>query len=246
MNVNLDQKYAEGYENDLTLREAYDFCEELMQGQGKSLYQDYMWERPYRFNVLYSADKETGGVLIPAIYYIRFCQEEFGLPILADVAESFQHLQVAFDRPTFSLVMRDSEAYSFFGHDLDVAEIIAEDIPLCSVETAIEGARKFIESGYVHDVLGLRFGYVVYGDPDLNWKKRIPSDEIETWYLVPSWVMDCYILQNPKVDELPEDPYINQITINAQTGEMTDYFDKSLSGGGDVRYKGFVSWEDVK
>ena len=36
------------------------------------------------------------------------------------------------------------------------------------------------------------------------------------------------------------------ITINAQTGEMLDRFDKSYKGRGDARYKGFVSWDDVK
>ena len=34
--------------------------------------------------------------------------------------------------------------------------------------------------------------------------------------------------------------------IDAQTGEMADYFDTSLYGRGDPRYKGFLSWEDVR
>lgn len=36
------------------------------------------------------------------------------------------------------------------------------------------------------------------------------------------------------------------MTINAQTGEMMDHFDKSLYKRGDARYKGVVTWEDVK
>ena len=36
------------------------------------------------------------------------------------------------------------------------------------------------------------------------------------------------------------------MTINAQTGEMMDHFDKSLYKRGDPRYKGFIPWDKVK
>ena len=36
------------------------------------------------------------------------------------------------------------------------------------------------------------------------------------------------------------------MTINAQTGEMINHFDKSLYGRGDGRYKGFIPWDKVK
>ena len=36
------------------------------------------------------------------------------------------------------------------------------------------------------------------------------------------------------------------MTINAQTGEMLDYFDRSYEGYGDARYKGFIPWDKVK
>ncbi len=245
MKVNLDEKYIEAYGNDLTLREAYDFCEEVMQGQGMSLYQDYMWEQPQYFEALYTADKDTGELLVPGMYAIRFCQKELDMPILTHAGTSFEQLQVAFDCPFFNFQIRDREACAFFGRVFDVAEVLAEDIPLCSVDMAIEGVRRMIEDGYIHDVLGLRFGYVVYGDPETNWSKRPSSDDVDTWYLMPSWVMDCHVLWNPKEDD-PEKSYHMQIAINAQTGEMMDYFDKSLNKGGDVRYKGFISWDSVK
>ena len=69
---------------------------------------------------------------------------------------------------------------------------------------------------------------------------------MDTWYLVPSWVMGCYILDDPKIDKLREYPQIWEMTINAQTGNMMDYFDKSLYGRGDARYKGFITWKDIK
>ena len=216
-----------------------------MQENGKSFYQDYLWEQPQNFAALYTADKDTGEVLVTGVYSPLFCQKEFGMPILTDMTTSFNYTNVPFTYPLLNFQMRDREAYSFSGYAFDVAEVLAEDIPLCSVETAIEGVRAMIENGYIHDVLGLRFGYVVYGDPDTNWSKRPSSEDVDTWYLVPSWVLDCHVLWNPKEDD-PEQSNHMQIAINAQTGEMTDYFDTSLNKGGDVRYKGFISWNNVK
>ena len=57
--------------------------------------------------------------------------------------------------------MIDRNMYSGGGINLNVKEILAEDMPLCSVEQVIEGARKMIEEGYIQQVLSLRFGYVV-------------------------------------------------------------------------------------
>ena len=36
------------------------------------------------------------------------------------------------------------------------------------------------------------------------------------------------------------------ITINAQTGEVTNPMDTSKNGWGDADYKGFISWDKVK
>lgn len=58
--------------------------------------------------------------------------------------------------------------------------------------------------------------------------------------------MECYILENPKVDKLGKHPNIWEMTINAQTGEMINHFDKSLYGRGDGRYKGFIPWDKGK
>ena len=133
------------------------------------------------------------------------------------------------------------------GTNWDVKEVIAEDIPLCSVDKVIEGAREMIEEGYIHQVISLRFGYVVYSDPNDEWGKQRSLYDMDTiWYLVPSWVMECYILENPKVDKLGKHPNIWEMTINAQTGEMINHFDKSLYGRGDGRYKGFIPWDKVK
>jgi len=53
-------------------------------------------------------------------------------------------------------------------------------------------------------------------------------------------------LNNPKVDKLSEYAGVATLVINAQTGEMLDWFDTSYHGRGDGRYKGFISWDDVR
>ena len=60
-------------------------------------------------------------------------------------------------------------------------------------------------------------------------------------YLVPSWLLECYILNNPKVDKLSEYAGVATLVINAQTGEMLDWFDRSYG-----RYKGFIPWDKGK
>ena len=245
MKVDLDRKYAEDYGNDLTLREAYDFLEELLREQGVD--QEYSWEQPYVFSILYSAHKDTGEVLVPALYSVLLWQMEFGLPILTHVGDSFRSgISGPVISPSLGFNMSNRHSYVGDGNDLDVEEILAEDIPLCSVDKVIEGARKMIEDGYIQQVHALRFGYVIYSNPDEEWGKQRAGFDMDTWYLVPSWVMYCYILEDPKVDQLPEYPQPWAVTINAQTGEMMNYFDTSLYGGGDARYKGFISWDDVK
>lgn len=245
MKVDLDYKYAETYGNNLTLREMYAFFGEALQEQGFN--QEYVWEQPYQFSILYSAHKKTGEVLVPALYSVYLWQKVHGLPILTHVAESFkEYISGPVISPTLRIQMRDSEEYLGVGTVLSIEEILADDIPLCSVKKVIEGTRKMREDGYIQQVRSLRFGYVIYSDPNAKWGTKQSAYEIDTWYLVPAWVMECYVADNPKLDKIPEDPNTREITIDAQTGKMMDYFDKTLYGRGDARYKGFISWEDVQ
>ena len=89
------------------------------------------------------------------------------------VGSAFQrNLNVPFSTANLMIWMRDQENYSCAVSDFDVQEVLAEDIPLCSVDKAIEGARKIIEDGHICQVLSLRFGYVVYTDPDYQRKEE--------------------------------------------------------------------------
>lgn len=244
MTVDLDQKYGEAYGNELTPREVYAFIEQRLQEQGVD--QDYIWERPYTFSLVYGQHKKTGEVIIPPVYYIWLWAQEQGLPIFGHVSYSFKrNTDAPSEFPRLMIWMRDREKYSCAAIDFDVQEVLAEDIPLCSVDKVIEGARKMIEDGHICQVLSLRFGYVVYTDPDYQRKRGETANDMPAGYLVPSWVLECYILNNPKVDKLSEYAGITTLVINAQTGEMLDWFDTSHHGRGDGRYKGFISWKEI-
>lgn len=236
---------GEAYGNDLTPREVYAFIEQCLQERG--IDQDYIWERPYTFSLVYGQHKKSGEVLVPPVYYIWLWPQEQGLPIMEHAGSAFQrNIDVPYTAPYLQIWMRDRENYSCAVIDFDVQEVLAEDIPLCAVDKAIEGARKMIEDGHICQVLSLRFGYVVYTDPDYQWKRGETAYDMPAGYLVPSWLLECYILNNPKVDKLSEYAGVATLVINAQTGEMLDWFDTSYHGRGDGRYKGFIPWDKVK
>ncbi|MDO5299232.1 MAG: hypothetical protein Q4F18_07365, partial [Clostridia bacterium] len=139
VSVNLDQKYAEKYGNDLTVGEVYAFLQEMMQEKG--INQEYTWDRPYKFSITYSENKKNGDILIPAYYDIDLWQEEYGLPILTHVGWSFERdISGPIANPGLGFAMRNRDEYFGYIIDFDVKEILAEDIPLCSVEKATEGA----------------------------------------------------------------------------------------------------------
>ena len=107
----------------------------------------------------------------------------------------------------------------------------------------------------------LQFGYAIYTDPNSTSTTGSAYDE-DCFYAVPSWVMNCIYMVNPKEtfhfsyekeaamgnDEATERDMVGNktITINAQTGKMLDPMDRSHGGYGDARYKGFISWDEVQ
>ena len=156
--------------------------------------------------------------------------------------------------------MRNENEFTAMVNVLEEQEIIAEDIPLCSFETIKENIQSEIINGHIRKVFSVRFGYSVYNDPNYPKGKRSALDA-DCYYLVPSWVLECIYINNPKETysleaELAKDggadtterstDKFRVITINAQTGEVTNPMDTSKNGWGDADYKGFIPWDKVK
>ncbi len=59
--------------------------------------------------------------------------------------------------------------------------------------------NKLKQALFRMNVVSLRFGYVVYNDPNIkNVERGLRGLDAECYYLVPSWVMECAFVENPK------------------------------------------------
>lgn len=256
--INLDEAYGAQYGNEMTPREAYDLLQVLFDehGQGYSA-DDFMLNTPASFDVVYSKDVATGGVHRPALYSIQLWQQMNGLPIITNSEIGFAKRTTRSYFPRAYYDVSSEDKYYFQIEPLNQLETLAEDIPLCSVEKVIQSIEKEIRSGHIQKVTNLWFGYAVYSDPAIRDFRKSVQEE-ETFYLVPSWVLQCVYSEDPKMyksDEIdtlnPENERFGEFiphktrVINAQTGVIFDVFDKSRNGGGDGSYKGFLSWDEV-
>ena len=246
MKIDLEEKYGEAYGNDWTVREIYDFVKTRLNEIGVPS-DEWHYEMPYKFSVGYSISKKNGEVLVPPIYIIFLREKQNDMPIWCSVTESYLKSAGPYLMPNMMLVMQNEEEYDISGFYVETKKVLADDIALCSLEKVIQSAEKQIKAGFIQNVVSLRFGYVVYNDPNIKNVERASGLDAECYYLVPSWVMECAFVENPKKDYQSYWESKNRMmTVNAQTGEMLDYFDRSYKGYGDARYKGFIPWDKVK
>ena len=246
MKVDLDQKYGEEYGNELTLREAYDLTMKILKEHEMPVY-DYLYELPRKFSVVYSVNPKTNEVLAPAFYNMSVRMKKRGLPIFNNAGDSYISSPTPWYNPAITITMKNQNEYSIYEPILEEEEALADDIPLCSLDKVIQSIESKIKEGYIQNVVALRFGYSIYNDPAIEKVDRFSGYDADYYYLVPSWIVECAYVDNPKKDyQSYYEPQTRMITINAQTGEMLDRFDKSYKGYGDARYKGFIPWDKVK
>ncbi len=247
--IDMDHQYGGEYGNSLTPREMVAILESLLNEKGLSPadYQ-FLYEQPETFEVLCSMNEKKNKVVASAFYRVDLWPRMYGLPLMTHVGDGFVYEGSGpWCNPTSGFQIRNREEYAFRTTQFVEQEVLAKDIPLCSVERVIEAAEKQIEAGHIQRVNSLRFGYVLYNDPSISVREAVEASDVESWYLVPSWVLECKYSKKPKED-CKEDDWNRRVIINAQTGKMVDPLDRSLKGRvgyGDARYKGFIPWDDV-
>ena len=100
---------------------------------------------------------------------------------------------------------------------ISVTDLIAEDVPFCSLDAVIHTAEQLISAGQLRTVDSLRLGYVVW------------LDQTNTYKLTPTWVIEGELFADAAADyraaitiltSAPSE-YAN-VYINAQTGELID------------------------
>ncbi len=241
--VDLDTAYGKEYGNELTLREAYAILEADIVLRGKSP-EDYCWEQPAEFNMICGVHKKTGEVISPAFYAMDLWSEMYGLPIMARACDSFYNSLQAWYNSNVMYVVRSENEYGIFDRSLTVEEILAQDIPLCSVEMIVKGIEERIKSGHIQEVYSLRFGYSIYCDPTVPYNQRANGLEADCYYLVPSWVLECEYMTEPKKNY---DRYEGRssLTINAQTGEFIGLKGRATKDM-NASYAGFIPWDEIK
>ena len=262
--VDLDRMYGAELGNDLTVREMYEFMAAILERNGLNLNGDFEYAHPMEFDMMCNINQTTMQPVTPPFYYIRLWAKMNGLPIMTHAMRSFNKVGWPMYMPDFTMMMMNEESYSILLVTMKEAERVAEDIPLCPLQTVIENLEKEIESGHLQKLYTLRFGYALYNEPGhMNYRQDLEIDSQADYYAVPSWVMECAYMDNPKNTWVEYDDEtlfkmdgadgnnrgnlgFRTLTINAQTGKMMDINDQSKDGFGDADYKGFIPWDKVK
>lgn len=256
--VEFDESYGHSYGNDITLREMYDYLAELLDSAGIEA-GDFVYEQPELFDVLCNVSQSTGDAITPAFYLVDLWPKLHDMPILTHAMGSFITQGWPDYDPHISFMMSDRDSYSLFVGTLLEKETVAADIPLCSLEQVIAGIEEEIKKGHIQRVYSLRFGYALYNDPLYQGNRS--AYEADCFYAVPSWVLECAYMENPKdtftynyEEWIEKDSDTSErsmvgfrpMVINAQTGVMLDPLDTSKNGRSDADYKGVILWEDIK
>lgn len=255
--LDMNKRYMEEYGTGMTLRQMVDHLSEMMGDMGIEA-ESYVYDRPMDFSVRCKVKKNSLEVIEPAIYLAHFWQKIYELPILAHASFTFDKAGWPSYIPQLVLGMRKPDEYQITVNSLEEVKVIAEDIPFTSFQRVKENVENLIENGHIRNVFSIRLGYAVYNDPNYPSGER-SAYAAEYYYLVPTWVVECIYVENPKkeyvykgkgLDELNDDERnsleYRSLIINANNGVMLDIYDRSKNGRGDADYKGYISWEMVQ
>ena len=259
--IDMDAVYGGEFGAQLTMRRLRGRACEILSALGISL-DGFLFDHPKEFSVRCKMKTKTQEVIAPAAYLAHFWQTMYGLPILESIGRGYERAAWPEFAPQAQITMRGDDEYSITLWNVEETELLARDIPLASFEMVKRSVEKKIESGHIRKVYSMRLGYVVYNEK--GYPGRPPEGirswwDIDSYYLVPTWVVECVYMDNPKetfvykgrrnderMDNEKNSGHYRFVIVNAQTGEVYDRDDRSMKGYGDTTYKGFISWDDVK
>ncbi len=121
--------------------------------------------------------------------------------------------------------------------------VCLDDVPLAPFSDVITAFEEWINAGLIRDAYELRFGYMIYDDP---------NDFAKTFFLLPVWELRGVIMQ----DAMQETPdfsndilLCNQrlkamsVVVDAQSGELLDPFHNKNSDRQLVKH--IITWNEV-
>ena len=208
--------------------------------------------------------EEVGKLTGVGGYHVDGVQTLRGVPILDRITRAFRnssndslYMTVACTNAhNYVTDYRAADHFTAIGIPWKETEMLAEDIPLCSVDDVIAAMQPMIDSGRMMYVYDLRLGYVAYADREIKYNDK------DTWResvirLVPTWICRCSYVKDPNRDysSLPESESLEAnapwsldwhraiFMINAQTGRLINDHEMGLD---ELYAPEIVTWDDVK
>ena len=226
---------------------------------------DYMLERPSRLwaqHWYYYGKKQDA---LPGQILLEAYQKMNGIPLLRHIWSAVcdhDNGESRFDEYFELLTANLSACYDAYAGGITQVFIsaqkqngvLAEDVPLCPLDTVEAAVEAEIRAGRIRKVYELQFGYALYNEPGLYRAKgdeSVPYDTLQ-YYAKPIWLVNCLYASSPTAklrtytesenngDERNSLNY-RQLVVDAQTGEMV----QESNAKDRCAYKGFLSWDDV-
>lgn len=220
---------------------------------------EFFFDYPKEFQVICKVKKDSGEVVVPAMYTGQYCRLLHGMPVLDHVGEEYGgNVYSPWFNSSLSLDWSTNGRYTIFQDAVREEELLAADIPLAPFSDIVNALASEIEAGHIRKLLSLNLGLALYNDPEPSDPSNRNGYEADFYYAVPTWRAEALYFENPKQEEdtwerfsdLEEgdrhSSYFETLFIDAQTGKLHDPADKSDHGDGDTKFHGFLSWDDVR
>ena len=232
--TNADPNVAYAENNPVTLGEAWDiFLSEVAYCYGEEIAQQLVLDEvdmQDRIKVYNKKKNEYGEPLREyGTYQFIALQSFHGIPLLCHVVSAFssyirgEHLRL---NTALIGIIANEESFHFRFALMKEEDVVAENIPLCSVEDAIASFEEYITQGRIRNIYSVKLVYTLWND----------SNDKELFYLIPCWVADCDYYSSAKEKDIKMDADIehyrdkgcyHRIMVNAITGKIIDPEDKS-------------------
>ncbi len=197
---------------------------------------------------------------LPGTILLEACSTVMGLPILDHIWDAVNdHTNGESRCDECWALFRLSAGYDAYegrmGHLFvdapKVTKVLADDVPLCALDTVKAAIEPEITAGHIRKIYELKFGYVLYNEPGLYREPNtaMPLDE-QLYYAKPVWQVNCLYVKSPagSLRKLPDDVYDDrntldyyQLLVDAQTGELI----QESNAQDRCEYKGYLSWIDA-
>lgn len=243
-----DMTRAYADENPYTLGEAVTFVKSLTSSYANGAADMEL----FSMQVIRSGKSVKGGSIITQVdppygvgtYDLRFKQVIDGWMVVDNVTQhASDRMKTTWaEQPRTGTEVRiaSDHAYTIGSSWLDVETVLAEDVPLCSLEKVLSSFEQLIDEGRLREVLGLRLGYALFLVPGM--------EGVVVAY--PCWLLEGILQESARANTSPafanqppqQRPEFKYLLANAQTGELLG---PEIRTRTELDAPAIIRWEDV-